>query len=156
MTDRVELENHGKYQVLSFHLDNNDGDWIEEYEDDSDGTLSTLAGIRRQITLGDYRALYLMWLAALQREGASETDEDYDDAYDGELPDEPPIPPGLGSLDASLTAFRDLFGIDPHLVTAAALESPTVTEVSRTEVKADSGVASLPLGVSRRAVSGDQ
>ena len=71
MTDRVELENHGKYQVLSFHLDNNDGDWIEEYEDDSDGTLGTLAGIRRQIALGDYRALYLMWLCctATRRRG---------------------------------------------------------------------------------------
>jgi hypothetical protein len=136
MTDSVELEKHGKYQVLSFHIDNENGDWIEEYEDDSDGTLSTLAGVRRQIALGDHRALYLMWLAALQREGASETNEDYDDAYDGELPDEPPIPPGLGSLDASLTAFCDFFGIDPHLVTAAAQDSPAVTDISRADVKA--------------------
>jgi hypothetical protein len=136
MTDSVELEKHGKYQVLSFHIDYENGSWIDEYEDDSDGTLSTLAGVRRQIALGDYRALYLMWLAALQRESGSETNEEYDDAYDGELPDEPPIPPGLASLDASLTAFRDFFGIDPHLVTAAAQDSPAVTDISRADVKA--------------------
>jgi hypothetical protein len=32
MTRRVELKNHGKYQVLLFHLDN-DGDWIDMDED---------------------------------------------------------------------------------------------------------------------------
>ena len=134
--DRVELETHGKVCVLSFHVDNEDGDWIEDDEDGGDSTLGALAGVRRQISLGDYRALYLMWLCALQRENALENDEDYDDAYDGGLPEEPPIPPGLSSLDASLTAFRDFFGVDPHLVTAAAQDSPVVTEVSRAEVKA--------------------
>ncbi len=134
--DRIELETHGKFRVLSFQVDNEDGDWIEEYEDDSDGTLGTLAGIRRQIALGDYRALYLMWLFVMQRHNAI-NDED-DDA----IPAEPPVPPGLGSLDAGLTAFRDFFGVDPHLVTAAAQDSPAVTEVSRTDVKA--AIAKLP------------
>ncbi len=132
--DRVELESHGSVLVLSFQVDNEDAGWGDEYDDDRDGALGALAGVRRQIALGDYRALYLMWLCTLQR---GEHEDENDEALA-----EPPIPAGLGELDASLSAFCDFFAIDSHLVAAAAQGSAAKADVSRAEVKA--AIAKLP------------
>lgn len=83
-------------------------DWI-----DGEGWLSALIPIRADLMRGDYRALYLGWLLALQY---------------GEVDDkaeEPPVPPGMGDLSASLNSLIDFFALAPDLIAAAMEGSPS-------------------------------
>jgi hypothetical protein len=68
---------------ISLH-DEDGGGWVE-----GEGWLSSLASLRQDILLGDYRALYFAWLKAIGICADCEEDED---------PLEPPVPPGLKSL----------------------------------------------------------
>ena len=64
--------------------------------------------LRADLMGGDLRGLYLGWLNCLQM---------------GELDDEeiePPVPPGLGKLSASLRSLADFLRIDDGLLEAAA------------------------------------
>ncbi len=79
-----------------------DDDWI-----DGEGWLSALVPIRNELMRGDYRALYLGWLLALQ----------YGEVEDNE--EEPPLPSGMGDLSASLNRLMEFFALDPDLVAAA-------------------------------------
>ncbi len=79
-----------------------DDDWIE-----GEGRLSALVPIRNDLMRGDYRALYLGWLLALQ----------YGEVEDNE--EEPPLPSGMGELSASLNSLMEFFALDPDLVAAA-------------------------------------
>ena len=65
--------------------DEEGGEWVE-----GEGQLSSLISVRSELVRGDLRALYLGWLSRAQ---AGELDDN--DA-------EPPVPPGLGHLSASL------------------------------------------------------
>jgi hypothetical protein len=75
---------------------------------EGDGWLASLVQIRAELMHGDHRALYLGWLLAVQSE---EIDED-------RL--EPPVPPGLGDLNAPLDRLADFLRIDGDLIAAAA------------------------------------
>ncbi len=75
------------------------------------GWMGSLAGVRAALMRGDQRPLYLAWLLGVER-GALD-----DDAR------EPPVPPGLAKLPASLTSLVEFLRIDAHLVAAAAEES---------------------------------
>jgi len=74
---------------------------------DGEGRLSALVPIRNDLMRGDYRALYLGWLLALQ----------YGEVEDNE--EEPPLPSGMGDLSASLNSLMEFFALDPDLVAAA-------------------------------------
>jgi hypothetical protein len=100
--------------VLDFHSENEDSDDFEGGE----GWLASLITVRSDLLAGDLRALYLGWLSAVQ------TWELEDNAT------EPPIPPGLGKLSASLERLCAFLRIDPALVEVAA-------EASRAEELAD-------------------
>jgi hypothetical protein len=76
-----------------------------------------LLPLREDILKGDLRVLYLAWLAS----GFTE-----DLGLEPEEMIEPPVPANLSELSPALQAFADLFQIDPDLISAAALESPTV------------------------------
>jgi len=100
------------YQVTGDHLVLN----IERHDEggfdywvEGEGTLSGLIPLREAILDGDLRLLYLAWLMA--------TDVAWD-LVEGNT--EPPVPPGLKELNASLRNFIDLFEVDEHLVGAAA------------------------------------
>ncbi len=135
--DVIELDRAGTYSLLTLEIENedSDNDWI-----DVDGLLSQIAGVRRQLMNGDYRALYLIWLAMVTlRDG----DIDVDDGdEDDELPPEPPVPPGLGKLDGSLTALCEFFGVSEHLVVAAAAKNASVIEPTEGDLRAK--IAKLP------------
>ena len=82
------------------------GDWNGDHP-----TLASMISIRNELAHGDLRALYLGWLAAVQN---------------GEVEDEivePPVPAGLGKLDASHNALVAFLRIDSGLLRSAARES---------------------------------
>lgn len=90
---------------ICFH-DEEGGGWVE-----GEGWLSSLALLRRDILLGDHRALSLAWLKAISIGAELEEDED---------PVEPPLPAGLKKLSAPLKSLVDFFEIDDDLIAVAA------------------------------------
>ena len=105
--------------ILSFESELEDYEWEEERS-----WLASLVPIRSDLMRGDHRALYLGWLLAVQSR---------------EVPDdapEPPVPPRLGELSASLDCLADFLGIDTDLIAAAAEHSPDrqVSIPSRKEI----------------------
>jgi hypothetical protein len=87
------------------------GDWI-----DGKTWMPSLISLRTDLMRGDFRALYLGWLASFESRGwhaVSELDDD------GDL-EEPRVPPGLAKLSAPLKALTDFLRIDDALLEAAA------------------------------------
>jgi hypothetical protein len=125
-TDHISFERKGDNYILSIEWDEEGGsDWVEV-----DGVLAQVASVRQQLISGDYRALYLAWLAFDER--ATEYDEGYDDGAD-EKRTPPPAPPGLDALNGPLKAFCDLFNIDKSIIKAAAKDSKPLYEPSPSE-----------------------
>jgi hypothetical protein len=119
--DSATVRDKGGKTILSFvSEDEGGGDWIE-----GEGQLSSLISVRAELARGDLRALYLGWLLRAQT---------------GELDDddtEPPVPPGLGQLSASLESLAEFVRIDGDLLHVAAEASPTTgdTGLDRDEVR---------------------
>ena len=108
--------------VLSFvSEDEEGGDWEED-----EGQLSSMISVRAELARGDLRALYLGWL--LRAQTGVLGDEDV----------EPPLPPGLGQLSASLQSLAEFLRIDGDLVHVAAEASPAMEDsgLERDEVQA--------------------
>jgi hypothetical protein len=96
--------------ILSFiSQDEEGGDWVE-----GEGHLSSMISVRAELARGDLRALYLGWLLRAQT-----GDLDDDDT-------EPPVPPGLGQLSASLESLAEFLRIDGDLLHVAAEASPPI------------------------------
>ncbi|MEO0756410.1 MAG: hypothetical protein AAFY78_05995 [Cyanobacteria bacterium J06648_16] len=103
--------------LVEIHINDEEGfGWT-----DGEGTLPQLLSLRENLLDGDYRALYLGWLAAA-------TVNPYTDEDDIENTLEPPVPANLAKLTPPLRALADWLRIDPDLVTVAAQASPTVKE----------------------------
>lgn len=137
-------EKNGKV-ILSFVSDDEEGgEWV-----DGEGQLSSLISVRAELARGDLRALYLGWLLRVQM---------------GELEEEatePPVPPGLGQLSASLASLADFLRIDDDLLHIAAQASAPLEEktVQRDAVRA--WVGALPVDekndvLTRLIVDGEQ
>ena len=125
--------------------DDDDPDYSNySYEDDDTDCLAAIAPLRAAVLAGDWRLFYLLWLTAVEDERLNDGDAE-------------PLP-GIGPLTGALKAFADFFGIDPHLLQAAA-ESPLRAngELSADEVRAV--VAAIPdtekTALLCRLVSGD-
>jgi hypothetical protein len=125
----IELLPKGEYTLLNISIQDEDMmDWIEP-----DGKGGGLLPLRDAIIQGDMRLLYIAWLKAAQHdevldldnEGYPLADEDAD--VDLANPHEPPVPPGLQALTASLQHGMAVFGIDADLVEAAAEASASAT-----------------------------
>jgi hypothetical protein len=123
-----------------------------EYEDyEWEGEKSWLASLdpnRSDLMRGDHRAWYLGWLLAVQ----------FQEVPDSAL--EPPVPPRLGGLNASLDCLADFLEIDGDLISAAA-ESNADQQVpipSRPEI--GQWVRSLPSAekdaIVTRLIDGDE
>lgn len=108
LEDWIMFEEQDEYLLIEVCGENDDGyEWVE-----SDGILGQLTSLREQLLQGDYRMLYVMWLKAM------ETDADADKDELG-----PPVPAGLGRLDAALQTLIEFFDVNPHLVAAASTSS---------------------------------
>ena len=108
--------------ILSFVSEEEGGGiWIE-----GEGHLWPLLPVRAELARGDLRALYLGWL--LRARARELDDEDL----------EPPVPPGLGQLSASLESLAEFLRVDGDLLDAAAEHSPPLASVAidRDEVRA--------------------
>jgi hypothetical protein len=104
-SDAIGVSTTGEYVILNIRLHEEGGlGWIE-----GEGWLDALVGLREAILQGDYRLLYLAWLAGLRLE------------YDvDEEAEEPPVPPGLRTLSPALETFVELFNLDEYLLHVAA------------------------------------
>ncbi|HSB78492.1 MAG TPA: hypothetical protein VLM91_06875 [Candidatus Methylomirabilis sp.] len=103
----------GDFVILEFLPEDEQSD---DGSDDGSGWLSSLLPLRSDLISGDFRMLYLAWLLSAQV---------------GELDDETPepqVPPGLGTLTASLKAFAEFLRLDRDLIAAAAASSPAQAE----------------------------
>jgi len=112
--DTASVRVQGEFVILSFLSNDESGDG-EEW-DDGTGWLSGLAPLRADLAAADHRALYLAWLWCVRC---------------GEVEDgaeEPPVPSGLGRLNAPLRSFADFLRLDPDLIAAAAEASADVNE----------------------------
>lgn len=112
--------------ILSFHSEDEDSEWAE-----GEGWLASLVPTRPDLMRGDHRALYLGWLLAVQS---------------GEIDDnalEPPVPPGLGQLNAPLDRLADFLRINCDLITAAAECSPGEQAASLSEKEIGEWVLNL-------------
>lgn len=126
--DALMVKTKGGNIILKFSSNQDGGgDWIE-----GDGLLGSLMPIRAELARGDLRALYLIWLRGIQ-----ELEPD-------DPTPEPPVPPGLKSLSASLTAFVEFLEIDVDLVAAAAEASPDLATPPPDPEAAARWVAGMP------------
>jgi hypothetical protein len=95
---------YGKqYTVLCFSAEELETDWEE-----GDGLIDSLLPIREDLIRGDYRALYIGWLSAIQHEQVD----------DSQL--EPPVPAGLCDLSPALTSLVEFLDIDSDLLEVSA------------------------------------
>jgi hypothetical protein len=96
-----------EHVILDFH---SDAEGEMDYEG-GEGWLASLIPLRADLLAGDLRCLYLGWLAGVEARQVA----------DDEL--EPPVPPGLGNLSASLQRLADFLRVDTDLIETAALTS---------------------------------
>ncbi|WP_200215444.1 hypothetical protein [Micromonospora coerulea] len=96
---------------LIVHLHREDEDGTDEWDLDGHGLLASIIPVRAGLAAGDRRLLYLGWLRCAQSLELADEEP------------EPPVPAGLGTLDASLTAVAEFLCIDPDLIAAAAAAS---------------------------------
>jgi hypothetical protein len=82
-----------------------------DFDEGGEGWLGSIIPIRAEMAAGDLRALYLGWLLCVQA----------GDLEDDEL--EPPVPPNLARLTASLRSLVDFLHLDEDLVAVAAAGS---------------------------------
>lgn len=126
--DCLSCRLRGDHLVLSFSSEDEENyEWV-----DGEGWLGSLLPIRSSLMRGDYRALYLGWLLAVQNE---EVDEDAV---------EPVVPPGLAEPDGALDQLADFLRIDTDLIAAAAEFSAAKPSNSLTRRDVTAWLSTLP------------
>ena len=120
----------GDHVVLTFNLEEEPGGgW-----DEGAGQLTALVAVRAELARGDRRALYLGWLLGVEQ-GAHTSDKA-----------EPPVPPGLGQLSASLDSLVEFLHIDRDLVAVAAEASGSSSEAQPEAAGIAAWLAMQPAG----------
>lgn len=106
---------------LSFS-DYEGGRWV-----DGEGWLALLVSLREDITNGDYRSLYLIWL----KNAIAAIEDGWDNSDENQL--EPPVPMKLSELNGALKDFIEIFDIDNDYVVVATENSPDLIDEKVTE-----------------------
>jgi len=117
--------------------------WWERNEEggwgwtEGEGLIDQLIGVREELLRGDYRALFLGWLADFDP-------DEWQDPEDGALV-MPPIPTGLDHLSPALAALFKHFSVDRDaLAVAAGLSQPgTPDRIPITAVLASLSVSEM-------------
>ena len=115
--DKLMVKEVGNRQIISWERnEEGGGGWTE-----GEGLIDPLLGVREELLRGDYRALFLGWLA----------DFDADEWCDpkGGAVVVPPIPAGLDQLSPALTALINHFPVDcDALAVAAGLSQASIPD----------------------------
>lgn len=128
--DSLDVRGSGEFVILDFTSQDEEGSgWITKEE--AEGWMPSLLSLRSELAEGDLRALHLSWLSAAEAE-LIEDDET-----------EPPVPPGLGSLSASLKALAEFLRVDDDLLAAAAERSDALP-ASPSEAGIEQWITALP------------
>lgn len=115
--DTLTFKELGNRCILSWER-HEDGGWWEKA---GEGLIDQLIGIREELLRGDYRALFLGWLADFDP-------AEWRDPKDGAVVI-PPVPSGLGQLSPSLATLIEHFPVDPDaLAVAAGLSQASISE----------------------------
>lgn len=104
----------------------------DEYWEEGEGRLGSIALVRSELAAGDLRLLYLAWLLSVQAEEVGDEEA------------EPPLPPGLRALSAPLRAVADFLRLDEDLLTAAATASAEVQTVAESAGELARWIEDLP------------
>ncbi len=105
--DTLTVKEIGNRFIVWWERNEEGGYW----ETEGEGLIDQLIGIREQLLRGDYRALFLGWLA--------DFDPNERDPRGGALV-VPPIPAGLDHLSPALEALIGQFPVDPDALAVAA------------------------------------
>jgi hypothetical protein len=124
--ETLSVEANKGHVILEFTFDDEGGgggEWVQ-----GETWMPSLISLRDGLMRGDYRALYLGWLASI----GWRDPEDVNDEL------EPPVPPGLTKLSAPLKALADFLQIEDELidVAAAGSDGEPPAEPSRAELSA--------------------
>ena len=123
MAESIRAKYKGDHIVVTFRSEDEDAGDIGE--EDGDGWMSALSPLRAELASGDWRSLYLGWLASAQ---ALDLD---DDAL------EPPVPSGLGALSTAQQMLASFLRVGPDLIYVASEASqPLEPAVSRQSIEA--------------------
>lgn len=130
----------GKHVIVGLNREDEDG--TDEFDIDGHGVLGSIIPVRASLAAGDLRLLYLGWLRCVQSLDVADDEP------------EPPVPAGLGTLDASLTAIAEFLCIDRDLLAAAAAGSSPATADEPTAARLRTWVHRLP-AQDKDAILGD-
>jgi hypothetical protein len=131
--DGLIVHDKGDVVILEFiSQDDEGGGWIEDEE--AEAWMPALLPLRAELANGDLRALYLAWLAAAATSEFEEMEEEVV---------EPPVPPGLGQLSASLQALASFLRVNDKLLAVAATRSPAMPKAPSPD-DLQRWIASLP------------
>jgi len=104
----LSVETHkGRTIIWWKRLEEEGWDWIV-----GDGVIGYLAGIRNEILQGDYRSLFIGWLAGFEQ--SRDRDTSGEDEYI------PPVPPCMESLSPAQLALIEQFPVDQDELKVAA------------------------------------
>lgn len=105
------IRDAGEHWVIDWNLnpEEPEGGWVSE--DEGDSWMARLTPLREELLRGDWRGLYIGWLA-----GATAGDVEDDQL-------EPPVPAGLKQLTAAQLALATFLAVDLDLLMAAAMGS---------------------------------
>ncbi|MFI9642538.1 hypothetical protein ACIG87_21175 [Micromonospora sp. NPDC051925] len=131
-TEAASVWTAGDRIVIDLTDEDEEGEWIDD--EDGEGRLGSIIAARADLADGDLRLLYLAWLLAV---GRHEIEDDEP---------EPPVPPGLGTLPASLVSLVEFLRIDTDLLDAAAEASPPLTRSEPTPAELRRWLRGLPTG----------
>ncbi|MFI7434268.1 hypothetical protein [Micromonospora haikouensis] len=120
----------GTHVIIDLHDEDEDG--TDEWDLDGHGLLTSIIPVRSGLAAGDLRLLYLAWLRCVQSEEITDDEP------------EPPVPAGMGTLDAALTAVAEFLRIDPDLIAAVAAGSSPAASGEPTAAQLRTWVVGLP------------
>jgi hypothetical protein len=126
--DVISIHRQGKYVLLDCNPYNEEpsGEWLE-----GAGLLSSMVSLRSDILSGDFRTLYLVWLAGV--DAGIHEEEDL----------EPPVPDGLGNLNHAHHTLIKFFEIDQDLIESAAAISKASSPTPEFDVNAQLALLSV-------------
>jgi hypothetical protein len=126
-SDAASVWAAGDHVILSLSSEDED-----EYWEEGEGRLASIALVRSELAAGDLRLVYLSWLLSVQAEEVGDEEA------------EPPLPPGLRTLSAPLRAVADFLRLDEDLLTAAATAGAEVQTVAESAGELGRWIGDLP------------